>query len=239
MIDAIRSEWIKLRTVRSTILTFAVAVGLVVLAATYTALRADRVRHYHSDHITLGVTIAELLFGILGVQIIGQEYRFNTIRTTFTAVPNRIRVLAAKLVVIVLASAGAAIIMIAASLAIGKVIMGSSLVIDASDRGPLLGMIVVAVLWAGVGFAVGAIVRQPIAGILIVIIWPLVVEGIVHDLVPASRPWLPFLNGIQISLRGTHSDAGLRSPGSGAWYFLVFTVLLAAVGLVLAQRRDA
>ena len=47
-----------------------------------------------------GVQVAIFLFGTLGVQIIGQEYRFNTIRPTFTAAPWRMRVLAAKLVVV-------------------------------------------------------------------------------------------------------------------------------------------
>ena len=50
--------------------------------------------------ITGGVVFATLLFGMLGVQVIGQEYRFNTIRPTFTAAPRRLRVIVAKLIVV-------------------------------------------------------------------------------------------------------------------------------------------
>ena len=50
--------------------------------------------------LTVGVSLACLLFGVLGVQVIGQEYRFNTIRPTFTAAPRRLPVVLAKLIVV-------------------------------------------------------------------------------------------------------------------------------------------
>ena len=50
--------------------------------------------------LLVGDNIGQLLLGVLGVLVIGQEYRHTTIRVTFTADPNRARVMTAKAVVI-------------------------------------------------------------------------------------------------------------------------------------------
>ena len=80
MTAVIHSEWIKLRSVRSNLIVLTVAVLLAVGVAIIVAIVADPSPDNDITLATGGVQIANLLFGILGVQIIGQEYRFNTIR---------------------------------------------------------------------------------------------------------------------------------------------------------------
>jgi ABC-2 type transport system permease protein len=106
---ALRSEWTKLRTVRSTtwcLLATAVAgLGVGALAA---AGEASRWRHagfidralFDPTSISLtGLLFGQLAMGVLGGLVISAEYGSGSIRATFAAVPRRPVVLAAKAVV--------------------------------------------------------------------------------------------------------------------------------------------
>ncbi|BEP11953.1 ABC transporter permease [Acidothermaceae bacterium B102] len=104
------AEWTKLRSLRSTWLTVAVA---VLLSAVLGALAAESAVHawptmappdraaFDAVQTSLdGGIWAELAFGVLGVLSVSAEYRTGLIRTTFVAVPQRGMVLAAKVVVV-------------------------------------------------------------------------------------------------------------------------------------------
>lgn len=271
----IRAEWIKFRSVRSTVVTLLLAAAIVVLVAVLAAANArddtttrceatpvtstagsvtvvsdspqcgtgsalvTRPSPTHLTSLTMGVTFAALIFGVLGVQIIGQEYRFNTIRPTFTAAPVRIRVLAAKAVVLSVACAVTAAVMVAFCWAVGTVML-EGFTVDGIDRRAAGGIVLFGVLWALAGMGVGAIVRQPIAGILIMAAESLIVEGLVAALVDSSARWLPFSNGVQMTLRpATDPSTQLQSVLAGGIYFAVVCALLWAVGAVLVHRRDA
>ena len=103
---ALAAEWIKLRSVRSTYLTLAAA-AVAAVAVGYLVTHSD-VTHWAtmtaqakaafdpvSDSFS-GLGLAQLAFGALGVLVISSEYATGLIRTTFTAVPRRRAVLAAK-----------------------------------------------------------------------------------------------------------------------------------------------
>jgi ABC-2 type transport system permease protein len=103
----LRSEWIKLRSVRSTWWTL---VSLFVLGAGLTILmcwaNADWLASADADEspgsfITWGMTVAQITAVVLGALVVTTEYGTGMIRTTFSAVPSRGRVLAAKSVVLV------------------------------------------------------------------------------------------------------------------------------------------
>nr|MDQ2839055.1 ABC transporter permease [Actinomycetota bacterium] len=105
----LRSEWIKLRTLRSTIIVLAVTmvaivgIGLLIAAVTnnnFASMGADQRAHFSAiDRVLGGVNIAQLTVGVLGVLIISGEYSTGMIRATFGAVPTRLPVLWAKLAV--------------------------------------------------------------------------------------------------------------------------------------------
>ncbi|MGX4734594.1 ABC transporter permease [Kitasatospora griseola] len=104
---ALASEWIKLRTVRSTYLTLLLAAATAVLVGTLDAASAadawdswtperratfDPVRYGFSG----GFYLAVLAVGTLGVLAASTEYGTGLIRTTFTATPRRRQVFTAK-----------------------------------------------------------------------------------------------------------------------------------------------
>jgi ABC-2 type transport system permease protein len=99
---ALRSEWTKIRTVRSTLWTLGVMLVLVIGVdlLVVTALR----NHRDASMPVLAPGLFGLLLGqiavlTLGALVITSEYGNGMIRTTFTACPSRSRVLAAKAVV--------------------------------------------------------------------------------------------------------------------------------------------
>lgn len=107
--DVVRSEWTKLRSVRSTWITLAV---IVVVSVGIGALigfgvgshfhRAEGVERFSFDPVATGfggLVLSELAVGVLGVLVISNEYTTGMIRTTFQAAPRRGQVLAAKALV--------------------------------------------------------------------------------------------------------------------------------------------
>ena len=106
---AVRSEWTKLRTVRSTIWSLLVTVAIVVgLGALFCAARVSRWdrldlgerRLFDPAGFSLnGIFLAQLAIGVLGVLVMSSEYATGQIRATLGAIPQRGLVLTAKALV--------------------------------------------------------------------------------------------------------------------------------------------
>lgn len=104
--DVLRSEWTKLRSVRSTFwaLTATVVLGIGLGAAISAAAAHGYARSSVSGKLSWdptavsldGMGIATLAIAVLGVLFISSEYSSGMIRTSLIAVPKRGRVLAAK-----------------------------------------------------------------------------------------------------------------------------------------------
>ncbi|GAA3315038.1 hypothetical protein [Nonomuraea dietziae] len=99
MIDILRSEWTKIRSVRSTVWTLAVT---AVLMLGFSALTNASARGAAGgpvpgwQAIILGLTgtmLASLSMATLGVLVISSEYRTGGIRTSIMAVPRRMSLL--------------------------------------------------------------------------------------------------------------------------------------------------
>lgn len=99
------AEWIKFRSLRSTISVLAASVAAVLILAMVIAYNT---RHLTSnlqpdDHVQSstmqGYLLAQLLIGALGVLFASGEYSTGMIRSTLAAVPKRLPVLWAKVLV--------------------------------------------------------------------------------------------------------------------------------------------
>ena len=118
-----RSEWTKLRTLRSTLWSLLAAV--VAMAGLGSAVAAvqmsrwsqlepqERARYDAIDVGVGGYHLAQLAIGVLGVLVISGEYSTGMIRSSLMAVPHRLPVLWAKLIVF---AAVTFVLMLAASL---------------------------------------------------------------------------------------------------------------------------
>jgi len=106
-VRVLRAEWIKLSTLRSTKITFAAAVLLMIGAGVLlswdaankfeTMTTAERADVAVEQVVLIGRLLAELAVGVLGVMAITGEYATGMIRATLAAVPRRLPVLWTKL----------------------------------------------------------------------------------------------------------------------------------------------
>ncbi len=114
---ALRAEWTKLRTVQG---TFWLLAG-VIIATAMLSLIADAATRCPAERCPIdpartgltGIDLGQALVVILAASAISSEYSSGVIRTTFTAMPRRLNVLAAKAAVItglVLLAGGVAVL---------------------------------------------------------------------------------------------------------------------------------
>ncbi|HXL90123.1 MAG TPA: ABC transporter permease [Streptosporangiaceae bacterium] len=174
----IRSEWIKLRSVRSswlmlgaTVLGIA-GVGLLVAYVTNAHWSASSAAGFNPVNQTLlGVNLAELTIGVLGVLVASGEYATGMIRATFTAVPRRLPVLVAKAGVLAAVTFVVCLAAVLGAFVGGQALLGShGLGIGHPEAvraviGATLYLTGVAVLGVGVGF----LIRSTAGGIATVI----------------------------------------------------------------------
>lgn len=99
---ALASEWTKIRTVRSTLWSFGVMLLLVIGIGMLMTATVAQDEYDNSPILSFGlpgVLFGQLCVVTLGVLVITSEYGTGMIRTTFTACPQRARVLTAKAIV--------------------------------------------------------------------------------------------------------------------------------------------
>ena len=132
--NLLASEWIKIRSVRSTYLTMAAAaVASIIIGAVSSAMVSGyattppQVRaQFDSFARTLsGLVFAQLAFGVLGALAISSEYGTGMIRTSLVAVPHRRSVLAAKAAVLAIIVTPLALAISFASFLLGQEMLHS------------------------------------------------------------------------------------------------------------------
>jgi ABC-2 type transport system permease protein len=239
MRDHLRSEWIKLWSGRGilvlTAIGFVMAVGWASLLAGIADQRMDL------ESALIGIHLSPLLFMILGIQVIGQEYRFNTIRITFAASPRRVSVLGAKAVVLAVVVAGIATFLSVASILAAVLVTGArgrGFEIDFEGGATLIaGTVVNCLVMAEFAFAVTCIVRHQVAAIVAVVLWFTAVEGTLIALFDGAGRWLPLSS--TFNLVTVEQDAAYLSPLLAALYSTLVCVAIGAVGIARIVRADA
>jgi ABC-type transport system involved in multi-copper enzyme maturation permease subunit len=192
-----------------------------------------------------GVFLAQLAVGVLGVLFIGSEHTTGMIRTTFTAVPARRRVLAAKATVLAAVSAVAGAVSTLTAFFAGQAIL-STKHIGVSFFSPgvpraLLGASAYFVLIALLAFGLGAILRSTPGAIStlfgLVLVLPILVAGL-------PSPWREDISQVLPGQAGEAMFAvsqtqDLLSPLPGALVFVAWVAAALTAAMVLVTRRDA
>ncbi|HEY2061518.1 ABC transporter permease [Amycolatopsis sp. NBC_01480] len=242
-------ERIKLFTTRSPWWCAAIA---IVLTAGFSALIASA--SPAGEDILVSTTQAGSQFGtavimVLAALSVTTEYRFGTIRTTFQAVPHRGSVLTAKATVVGLLALVIGEVGAFGAWALGYAIRPSAtLVLDSSAKWiNVAGVGVLFALAAVIAVAVGILIRHSAGAIALLLIYVLAVENLIQ-LIPTVGPkiheWLPFnvadkfLHGAASGQQDRASDVVL-SQGWSLAYFAAFAVVLMAIAVGVAKKRDA
>lgn len=259
MIDALRYESVRVRTIGSTYWTVLLGLllcGLIALGfgidtrgtslspAAATLLLA-------AGGESLPFSVLGLAVSIIGILSTGHEYRYGTIYPTLTAIPKRSALLAAKVLVVASVSAAAAVTVIAVCWLVGTVTRSEPLPL-ANKPIPvvLAGYVVLVMLYAVLGVVLGQLTRSIPAASFIVLVSPLVIEPVISalpelDVLSWLRgivPYLPFTAGMQLVTAGL-SAASQNGDSLGRWeggaVFAIFISVLLAIGWLLFVRRDA
>lgn len=258
----VRSEWIKLRSIRSTVWCYGVLVVLTIAMAVLlgalvnrggTALPTDAANAQIVNINTAGVSITALVVGVLGVLIITGEYGTGQIRSTFTADPGRIGVLLAKATVLAVTtfvvSAVANWIGVAISTALQA---GKGLEPDLADPSvwmPIVGASIDVTLLALLAFGIGLLVRSSAGGIAItlgiLLVLPVVISlvaGLANlDWLNDVTKFLPDAAGANLYQfdSGAPAPKGLTLNGwSGGGVLLAEVLVVNAFAMIVAKRRD-
>ena len=251
MINTIRSEWIKLRTVRMNFVLFVLAVAFPVVVSVLVASLAS-IDDLKVDDVVGLVTgssvVTALLLGVVGAVSISAEFAHGTIRPTFAATPKRMRVLISKAVVIALFAAVAEALVVVFCYAVSSAIVSSrgahlSLSDQPEARSALIGIVVFAVIVSLLGFGIGMVIRNTPAAVAVLILWPLVVENIILAILSAAgvhnpQKFLPYISGFGLGNPNAPTSESL-SRVAGGLYFGAVTAVVAMAGALITARRDA
>jgi len=249
MIATIRSEWIKLRTVRSNVTTAIVAmvIPLAISLLSVTFMGENNIDSGTLPGFIVGSgSVAVLLIGVLGVLCVTQEYSQGTIRLTLAATPSRPRVYLAKGVVVAVLGAALTGLVILIGTVVGSAIIDARDVpelVSNPDAAPaFLAMILMGAVVALLGMAIGALTRNPPSAITTLVLWPLLVEGIVGGLLSLAfvddvARWMPFQSGLNSMFLELPED------GFGRWgslgYFAAWVLFVSLMAERSLKRRDA
>ncbi|UUU29309.1 ABC transporter permease [Streptomyces sp. CA-210063] len=249
----VHMEWIKLRSLRSTTLTLAITVALLIgFGLLFSSLVGsgegpDQEDFSDPTSITLGgVMLAALATAVLGVLMSAGEYATGTIRATLAAVPSRLPVLWGKVVVFAVVSFVLMFVAVLGAFLAGQSVLSSRGLDTAalSDPGVFRAVVGAAVYLTGaglIGLAVGVLLRNTAGAITLVVGALFVVPGLIQ-LLPSSwndaiGPNLPSNAANAVMSVQTSGDS--LSPGSGLAVFAVYIVVLLAGAAVVLKRRDA
>lgn len=249
------SEWIKLRSLRSTRITLLVAfllmagVGILYAAVTVsqwsTMSAGDKASFDPTLAALRGHMFAQLAIGVLGVLVISGEYATGMIRASLTAVPKRLPVLWGKSLVFgVVTLVTMTVASLIAFFGAQSVLTSQSLQTTISSSGVLrsvLGAGLYLTLVGLIGVALGALMRNT-AGAISTLLGLLLLLPVMIDLFPSSirshiSPYLPSNAGD--ALLSPTQQAGSLAPWTGFAVMCAYVVVALVGAAFVLKRRDA
>ncbi len=257
---ALRSEWTKIRTVRSTawclLATVVAGIGIGILASASEASRwrnggvIDKLLFDPTSVSLTGLIFGQLAIGVLGVLTMSAEYGSGSIRATLAAIPRRPVVLGAKAVVFGVVALVVSEAVSFAAFFVGQAIMaGSAPTATLSDHDVLRAVVGGGLFLTLLGlFALGlATIIRHTAGAISTFVAILLILPLVDSAFPANIGWpigryLPATIGSAMTsttLQGAHADF---LPSFPFWHgfalLCAYAVGALVIGGVLMVRRD-
>jgi ABC-2 type transport system permease protein len=253
--DVLRSEWTKLRSLRSTFwaltVTVVLGIGLGALISAVTAhgyarfSPSEKLSWDPTGVSAAGMYIAQLAIAVLGVLCISSEYSSGMIRTSLIVVPKRGRILAAKSLVFAAVTFVVGEVTIFVAFFVGQAIISghaphAALGDPGVARAVVGGGLYLAAL-AVLSVAAGTLLRRPAAAITCMVAILFVLPGIAQALPdswrnPVTEFW-PTQAGSQLT--SVYHSAHTLQPWPGFGVMCLFAAVVYAAAWTLLDRRDA
>lgn len=223
MIGALAFEWVRIRTLRSTYWLSGVAIALSALIAGLITYFSDREGEFVDEMVPIVLTggveftplpFLPLLMGILGAFAFGHEYRHNLILATLAAVPRRVNLVIAKVLVVGLWAAAAAVVSVCVNWMLTSALVGEGQPLLDDPVGPVVfGFVGYTVLWGELGLGLGMLIRNLPATLVIMLVVPLIVEPLAISLIAFIETFEGIRGAIHVlpvQLREVHGRLGVR-----------------------------
>lgn len=265
MVDLLRSEWLKLWSVRSSwitlLVTFLLTIGLSALICKAYVQRTqqlsveDRARFDPALLSESGIFLAQIAIGVLGVLIMTAETTTGMIRLSLAAVPRRVNLYLAKAIVFFGVSLGVSALTTFCSFLVGQsVLSGHTISTLAGTTIPMnttigsqdsLRVVFGAAGYLSaiglIGLALGALVRRTAGAVAalfaLILVLPLIVEALPSEWSTRISKYLPGQAGS--ALMQVRARVNLLSPTAGAIVLSLYVVVTLGIGLTFFVRRDA
>ncbi|HEY0498732.1 MAG TPA: hypothetical protein VGD48_23525 [Kutzneria sp.] len=230
MLDAVRYEFIRLRSLRSTWVLLATGPVLQFLFAFIWATHHDMPVRTRFDNAFIGLflVLAVLPAVAVGVSSFGHEYRYRTIVTTTLTLRTPGRILGAKAITVALCGAVTGVALVAVTL-LAEAVGGEPFTDGAAIGRAFAGAVVFTVLSSLLGLGVAAVSRNATVALVAMIGFPTIIETLLlfTKLDPVLFPF----------------TSAARLITTGRWTSPLALLVLAAVFLagswVTLRRRDA
>jgi ABC-2 type transport system permease protein len=203
--------------------------------------------------LTGGVRFAGVIVIAFACMMITGEYSTGMIRSTLAAQPRRSVAFAAKAAVAGLVAILIGVVSDVVTYLVSLPLLPRDRRIDLlqwTNLRPLIGMVLFLLMWTVLALAVGTLLRNTAAAIVVLLCWFFVIENLI-----ASIPWHFFrdiapylpLQASQLIIMSDRAFAISRTgfdaiPLSSVWegygVGLIWTVVLVALAMLVFRRRD-
>lgn len=251
MIRQIIAEFRKLFTVRATYAFLAFGLAILIFFAFYvdgyhtpkTVGSITDPGHAYSEIIN-ALTFLSTLFAFVGVLLVTNEYRYNTIMYTLTSSNNRFKVFLSKFIVVSCFAIVFSLLFGALSpllSAAGLHLKGISMVHqvipvwDTVWRAAFYGW-----GYSMLALLIAFLIRNQVGAIIVLLLVPGMVETLLGLLLKSNTKYLPFtaLGGV-LKSNAEMPGQTLLSHGQSAVVVLIYIAVVGIIAAVLFQRRDA
>ncbi|RSM84567.1 ABC transporter permease [Kibdelosporangium aridum] len=246
-------ERIKLFSTRSPWWCMGLALALMVGFAALISGSANSADDVTVPVSQFGFTFALAVILVLATLSVTTEYRFNTIKTTFQAVPSRTSALLAKTTVVALACGVLGAIAAFGSWGVATLLQpDAALALNSeADWRQIAGTGLVTFFAAVVAVSVGILIRHTAGAVSVLLAYSLVAENLVQ-LIPRVgddiHQWLPFnvanrfLTGnpdVSMAIEGPGQSTSTLTPWAALAYFAGFSIVMLVIAIATAKKRDA
>ncbi|HUY21229.1 MAG TPA: ABC transporter permease [Acidimicrobiales bacterium] len=256
---ALRAEWTKVRSVRSTlwclVATVVGGIGICVLATSSEASNwrnagfVDKALFDPTSISLTGLLFGQLAVGVLGVLVMSAEYGTGTIRASLAAVPRRPVVLGAKIVVF-----GAVALVVSEVVAFAAFFIGQAILSGSTPTATLSGPGVTRAVVGGglyltvlglLALGLATIIRHTAGAIFtfvsVLLILPLIVSAFPASIGHPIGRYLPAVIGSAMTTTTGHGHPDFLPsfpPWTGFSILCAYAVGALVVGGVIMVRRD-
>jgi ABC-2 type transport system permease protein len=244
----LRSEWIKVRSLRSTpgLLASVTVIGVLLSWILATFVKTDPDTHLPftvGETFVFSTWLTMVLAIVMGALSITSEVQHGTLATAITTQPARWVIVAAKAAIS--SGLGLAMGVIGMAAGLGGAIAGGLSAGDTSGSIATAGWgLLLTTLAPMLGLGIGMIVRHSAGAVTGVLVWALVIENIIKGFAPANATrFMPFSAAaglLNIKTAGDNAEtlAAALTRLQDAFVFSGYIAVALAIGTARLYRTD-